>query len=448
MIGVDKRRIRTINNLVYSSGPIIYWMSRDQRIHDNWALLYAQQLAREHHTYVVILFCIRQSFEHATERLIDFMFEGLNEAEQIARTYNIPFICRIGDPEKEVLRCIKTENAGALVCDMNPLLWSRKWKRNISQSLEIPFIEVDAHNIVPVWEASDHREYAAYTIRPKIRKKLEEFLVEFPDVLHQNNISHLHPMTDWANVRKQIKYRRDIKKMDWIKSGSSNALYAAKMFIREKLLYYEKQKNNISSSVQSGLSPYLHFGQLSSQRVALLVHHDDPSTTHSASFLEELIIRKELSDNFCWYTEEYNSITSFPKWAIASLTAHEIDTRIYTYTLREFENAQTHDPLWNAAQRELVRMGKMNGYMRMYWAKKILEWTKNSQKAMDIAIYLNDLYSLDGRDPNGYAGIAWSIGGVHDRPWFNRPIYGMIRYMSGVSIQKKYNCIGYLQQHR
>jgi deoxyribodipyrimidine photo-lyase len=166
----------------------------------------------------------------------------------------------------------------------------------------------------------------------------------------------------------------------------------------------------------------------------------------SSAFLEELIVRRELADNFCEYTPLYDSPDAFPQWARTSLDTHVSDKRDYLYSREQFEQAKTHDEAWNACQRELLKTGKMHGYMRMYWAKKILEWTRNYTEAMEIAIYLNDTYELDGRDPNGYAGIAWSIGGVHDRPWFDRPIFGVIRYMNASGLAKKFDVQEYCRR--
>jgi deoxyribodipyrimidine photo-lyase len=213
-------------------------------------------------------------------------------------------------------------------------------------------------------------------------------------------------------------------------------------------------RNNPTRDAQSNLSPYLHFGQISAQRVALEVlkylslppfarEGTEGGISHAA-FLEELIIRRELSDNFCFYNRDYDNFEGFPDWAKKTLNKHRKDRRDYIYTVKQFEHAKTHDDLWNAAQMEMAKRGKMHGYMRMYWAKKILEWTESPEKAMEVAIYLNDQYELDGRDPNGYAGIAWSIGGVHDRAWNERPIFGKIRYMSYNGCKAKFDIKQYI----
>jgi deoxyribodipyrimidine photo-lyase len=214
-----------------------------------------------------------------------------------------------------------------------------------------------------------------------------------------------------------------------------------------KLIHYDDTRNDPTQDGQSNLSPYLHFGQLSAQRVALEVRMHPVPDAEKEAFLEELLVRRELSDNFCFYNPSYDSVAGFPEWAQKTLKAHRSDPREYRYSAEELEQGLTHDSLWNAAQMEMVRRGKMHGYMRMYWAKKILEWSQSPDEALNIATYLNDKYELDGRDPNGYTGIAWSIGGVHDRAWQERPIFGKIRYMSHRGAQRKFDVQAYVKQH-
>jgi deoxyribodipyrimidine photo-lyase len=210
------------------------------------------------------------------------------------------------------------------------------------------------------------------------------------------------------------------------------------------LEFYDERRNDPGANAQSGLSPYLHFGQISAQRVALEAEKYDRHLPSQESFLEELIVRRELSDNFCYYNDRYDSFDGFPDWARKTLNDHRSDPREHLYVLEILEAAGTHDPLWNAAQKEMVTGGKMAGYMRMYWAKKILQWSISPETALTDAIYLNDRYSLDGNDPNGYTGVAWSIGGVHDRPWFEREIFGKVRYMSQAGCRRKFNVERYI----
>lgn len=196
----------------------------------------------------------------------------------------------------------------------------------------------------------------------------------------------------------------------------------------------------------SNLSSYLHFGQISAQRVALEVQPFIEYAESQKSFLEELIVRRELSDNFCFYNKYYDSFEGFPNWAKKTLNEHRNDKREFIYSLQQFEDAKTHDDLWNAAQIEMTTTGKMHGFMRMYWAKKILEWSASPEDALETAIYLNDKYELDGRDPNGYVGCAWSIGGVHDRAWAERPVFGKIRFMNYNGCKRKFDINSYIKK--
>jgi deoxyribodipyrimidine photo-lyase len=233
--------------------------------------------------------------------------------------------------------------------------------------------------------------------------------------------------------------------VEWIKPGYKNGMKMFENFLENKIKTYNDDRNNPNLGAVSNLSPYLHFGQISAQRVAFetneIIRNDKKD-----SFLEELIVRKDLADNFCYFNQYYDNINGFPNWAQESHKIHIKDKREYIYTRHQLEYSQTHDPLWNAAQEEMVKTGKMHGYLRMYWAKKILEWTHTPEDAMEIAIYLNDKYELDGRDPNGYTGIAWSIGGVHDRPWFTHTIFGKIRYMSFNGCKSKFDVVGYINK--
>jgi deoxyribodipyrimidine photo-lyase len=233
-------------------------------------------------------------------------------------------------------------------------------------------------------------------------------------------------------------------------------------FIANGLVSYAMNRNNIANDQQSGLSPYLHYGQISSLRVALEVikhcdrrpllfeevklasHGEAPSFYDGVNaLLEEMIVRKELADNFCFYSKDYLSLSAGPDWARQSLAAHADDIREYIYSRDQWENAQTHDLSWNAAQNQLTKSGKIHGYMRMYWAKKMLEWSETPEIALANCIYLNDAYSIDGGDPNGYVGILWSMVGLHDRPWFDRPVFGKIRYMNEGGLMRKYDVMAY-----
>lgn len=445
---VDPGRIRTLSGGKQSTGTsIAYWMSRDQRVEDNWALLFAQNRAEQEGKQLIVLFSLTSTFPGATIRQYVFMLKGLEEVEKRLIKLNIPFIVLVGTPEQMIPEAVQKWNISTLVTDFSPLRIGRKWRKEIAESIDIPFFEVDSHNIVPVWEASDKQEFAAYTIRPKIHKQLERYLTDFPPLNNQspnlNNITKTH----WTDLGSHLTCDMSTKPVDWIKPGEQAAHETLKQFIQEKLPQnYAETRNDPSRDMLSNLSPYLHFGQISAQRVAWEVKQSDATQQDKDAFLEELIVRKELSDNFCFYNQNYDTAEGFPAWAKETLKEHESDKRDFIYTLEQFEQAETHDTYWNAAQTEMVKTGKMHGYMRMYWAKKILEWTKNAQEAMEVAVYLNDKYELDGRDPNGYVGCAWSIGGVHDRAWFERPIFGKIRYMNANGLKRKFDIEKYVEK--
>ena len=444
---VNEKRIRLLNKETETKGPVIYWMSRDQRAHDNWALLFAQQLALQRKKDLIVVFSLVPEFLGATLRQYDFMLKGLMELEIEFNKYNIPFIMLMGETSVEIPRFIKESKASSLVTDFDPLKIKRKWKNEIAKEIDIPIYEVDAHNIVPCFYVSQKQEFGAYTIRPKIHKNLPEFLDEFPKVKKmKSSVSFSSNIIDWEKVYSSLKVDESVKPVDWIKSGEKAAHKTLKKFIENKIDNYDELRNDPNADVLSNLSPYLHFGQISAQRVALIVNGlgGHPS---SDSFLEELIVRRELSDNFCYYNTNYDSFKGFPDWAKKTLNDHQDDDREYVYSLKQFEKAKTHEDLWNAAQNELVSTGKLHGYMRMYWAKKILEWSKSPEDASKVAIYLNDKYELDGMDPNGYVGCAWAIGGLHDRAWTERPVYGKIRYMNRNGAKRKFDIDKYISKH-
>jgi deoxyribodipyrimidine photo-lyase len=352
-----------------------------------------------------------------------------------------------GNPKVEIPKFINKNNTSVLVSDFDPLRIKRIWKREVAKKIEIPFYEVDAHNIVPCPIASNKTEFGAYTIRPKIHKLLPEFLDEFPSIRKMKKTeSSVSDKINWDRDLASLKSNREVKEVDWIKPGESVAANSLKNFLENKLERYAEDRNDPNKNALSNLSPYLHFGHISAQRVALTIQQFYQKNPSADTFLEELIVRRELSDNFCYFNSKYDSFDGFHNWAKETLNKHRKDKRDFVYSLEDFENANTHEDLWNAAQKELLITGKMHGYMRMYWAKKILEWGKSPEEALRIAIHLNDKYELDGRDPNGYVGCAWSIGGVHDRAWVERPVYGKIRYMNRNGATRKFDVSSYIKK--
>jgi len=438
-------RIRKLNDFRSVTGrPVIYWMSRDQRVNDNWALIFSQELAEELSSPLAVVFCLTPIFLNATLRQYSFMLKGLQEVESNLAKLDMPFFLLTGFPQNELPSFIRAHKVGALVADFDPLRIKREWRNGVVNQIAIPAYEVDAHNIVPCWSASPKQEYGAHTFRPKIHRVLPEFLDEFPKLKrHRIKWNGEIPTVDWAKAEKSLQADRNVTAVDWIQSGEKGANRHLNRFINDKLQHYAARRNDPTQDGQSNLSPCLHFGQISAQRVVLEV---GKSGIDAPEFLEELIVRRELSDNFCYYNQAYDSTDGFPDWARRTLDEHRSDPRLEVYTFDKLEHSQTYDRLWNASQREMVIRGKMHGYMRMYWAKKILEWSPSPEEALKRCIYLNDHYELDGRDPSGYTGIAWSIGGVHDRAWASRPIFGKVRYMSYDGCARKFDVNRYIQQ--
>ena len=443
---VDQNRYRLLNDKKYTQGNVTYWMTREHRVQDNWGLLLAQEMAIKNKTYFSVVFCLRSDFQYPTVRLIDFMLKGLIEVNKNLTKRNIPFYFLIGDPTEAIPNFIKEQNTGILVSDFHPLKPFRKWREKIAENLDIPIYEVDSRNVIPCWIASPKQEYGAYTFRSKYAKLLQKFLKEFPKLDKQELDKILPKAIDFENINSRIKIDYEVKKVNWIIPGEKAARLQLNKFISEKLVFYKKGRNDPSKEACSRLSPYLHFGHISAQRIVLELMKHRNNFTGGEAFIEELTVRRELADNYCFYNNDYDNFNGFPQWAKKTLNDHIYDKRSLVYQLNVLEKGQTHDQLWNAAMLEAIKTGYMHGYMRMYWAKKILEWTNNPNDAQKYAIYLMDKYFLDGRESNGFTGIAWSIGGVHDRAWSEREVFGKVRYMSYNGAKSKFKIQNYIDK--
>jgi len=418
-------------------------MNRECRVEDNWGLLFAQEIAKKNDQEVVVVYNLDPQFLGGGLRQLQFKIEGLKEVEKELQKLHIPFFVLVEhDTVGSLCQFIKTKHIGGVVTDFSPLRIQRNWIEKVEKETNIATYIVDSHNIVPCWVASQKVEFGAYTLRPKIRRLLPEYLEEFPTLKAQSKKEF--SAINWEMILKECKTDSDVEPVEWIHGGSTHAKKALTKFINTRLEKYG-QRNDPNAFALSDLSPFFHYGHIAPQRVALEIEkqHHIPAEIRE-SFLEELIVRRELADNFCYYNPRYDSFEGFPSWAKKTLLEHINDPRPFVYSQQELEHAKTHDPLWNAAQLEMVKHGKMHGYMRMYWAKKLLEWTKTPEEALQIGIYLNDKYELDGRDPNGYVGLAWSIGGVHDRAWFERDVFGKIRYMNANGCKRKFDTEAYI----
>ncbi|XP_052210789.1 deoxyribodipyrimidine photo-lyase isoform X2 [Diospyros lotus] len=436
-------------------GPVVYWMFRDQRLRDNWALIHAVDQANKANVPVAVAFNLFDQFLGAKARQLGFMLKGLQQLHRdIEVTLRIPFFLFQGEAIETIPTFLEECGASLLVIDFSPLREVRGWKEEICKRVSdsVSIHEVDAHNVVPVWVASDKLEYSARTIRSKINNLLPKYLIDFPRLRPPiKKWASPGQFADWEKlIADVVRKGAEVPELEWCKPGEDAAmdvLMGSKNgFLTKRLNSYSTDRNNpLKPSALSGLSPYLHFGQISAQRCAIEARNVRKLCPQAVdAFLEELVVRRELADNFCFYQPKYDSLLGAWEWARKTLMDHASDRREHIYTREQLEKAQTADPLWNASQLEMVHVGKMHGFMRMYWAKKILEWTSSPEDALAVSIYLNDKYEIDGRDPNGYVGCMWSICGVHDQGWKERPVFGKIRYMNYAGCKRKFDVDGYI----
>ena len=457
-----------------SAGSVVYWMQRDVRTADNWALLLAAHLAVEQKATLRVVYVVPPppppsqgavnedtipDLVHLpmTVRHGKFLLGGLECVYNELKEECIPLHVVLPESQERVgfavAQLLSSLECTTVVTDFSPLRHHREWiELQYRSAIAVPkdlFVpsavyQVDTHNVVPVWMASDKREYGARTIRPKIDKQYHAYLQKFPKMSEfpfsttQKTVSL--PAFQQDVFEEYMQMDPTVGPLDWAKPGTAAGLEQAQFFFENGLSKFDTHRNDPNySKVCSNLSPWVNHGHVSFQRLTMAVKklHKHPNGT--AAYLEEGIIRRELSDNFVYYDPyRYDSLTAAADWAQETLRVHASDPREYVYTLAELEQGKTYDDLWNAAQLQAVRDGKMHGFLRMYWAKKILEWTPSPEIALKIALYLNDKYNIDGRDPNGFVGVGWSIMGIHDMGWKEREIFGKIRFMNYAGCKRKY----------
>ncbi|XP_073957813.1 deoxyribodipyrimidine photo-lyase-like [Choristoneura fumiferana] len=450
----NKKRLRIISEeqlVADKCEGIVYWMSRDSRVQDNWAFLFAQKLALKNEVPLHVCFCLIAKYLDASVRQFDFLIKGLKTVAAQCKELDISFHLLEGNGGDVLPQWVIDHKIGAVVCDFNPLRIPMGWLEGARKGLkkDVPLIQVDAHNVVPCWVASDKQEYSARTIRNKINSKLGEFLTEFPPVIKHPYKSQFKPEPiDWDEAIESREADKSVGPVEWAKPGYDAAVAMLKSFLDKRLKLFAAKRNDPTQDALSNLSPWFHFGQISVQRVALCVQEYKSKHTESVNaFLEEAIVRSELSDNFCFYNPLYDSVKGTSNWAQKTLDDHRKDKRTHIYTQDELAQAKTHDDLWNSAQLQLVKEGKMHGFLRMYWCKKILEWTPSPEDALKYAIYLNDHYSIDGRDSNGYVGCMWSICGIHDQGWAERSVFGKVRFMNYEGCKRKFNVSAFVARY-
>ena len=437
---------------------VLYWMQRSQRGQQNQALNAAIALANRLGIPIVVLFVLTE-YPSANVRHYTFLLQGLAVAARFLQERGAPLVIRHGEPVVEVPRLAHELAAAAVIGDGAELRIPRVWRQDVQERLMVPFACVDADVVVPS-KFFPKEEWAARTLRPKIQRLLPIYLQPIIDLQPLHRLAQ--PPCDAGEVADPLRYLtqltidRSVAPSAVFYGGQDKALDNLTRLLEERLSGYLDWRNHPEVSGTSELSAYLHFGHIAVQQVAWEVErYTPPETAHAcidsdggrAAFLEELIVRRELAVNFALHNPHYDALEGCPDWAKKTLHKHTHDPREWLYSRQELEQGHTHDELWNACQREMLLTGRMHGYMRMYWAKKILEWTETPAEAFAVAVYLNDKHELDGRDANGYTGIAWALGGKHDRAWGpERPIFGLVRYMSGTSTARKFDSRLYMHR--
>ncbi|MGB9175309.1 MAG: deoxyribodipyrimidine photo-lyase [Methanoregula sp.] len=441
-------RVRILNDARARTGDyVLYWMQSSHRTEDNPALSYAVERADQAHLPLIVYFGLWQSYPEANLRHFRFMLEGLAEVGQSLESLGIRFVLRIEHPDKGV--CALAKNAAVVIADRGYLRQQQSWYRTVAEQCRCPLVQVEGNVVVPVEMASQKEEYSAATFRPKITRLLDRFLHPAETGSPQRSSLSLdlptHADESIEALLLSLNIDRTVPASGLFAGGTAEANRRFEQFLKNRLDGFAENRTDPGGDGGSDMSPYLHFGQVSPMTLAL--HAQERGGNGTPAFLEELIVRRELAVNFVRYNDHYDTFNSLPAWAQKTLALHQADQREYRYSLDELERAVTHDPYWNAAQQEMMKTGKMRGYMRMYWGKKILEWSKTPQDAYSAALHLNNKYEIDGRDPNGYAGVAWCFG-KHDRPWGERPVFGMVRYMNAQGLKRKFAMDRYIEKVR
>lgn len=457
---------------------IVYWMQRDVRAVDNWALSWADYLANTRKIPLRVVYALpppppppssSTNTTHLppalnelpmTARHGEFLLGGLEHVHEALQNKNIPLHIIQPPSYDEVGQTVchtlvHTCRAQIVICDFSPLREPRQWIEKqavpLLEQAQIPLYQVDTHNVVPVWTTSIKREVGARTLRPRIHKHLPNFLQEFP-VLQGNpkTMTLVQPGFDKEEYQSFLQMDESVPPVDWAQPGTDAALRQFEIFCQTGLPKFDQLRNDPTlPNICSNLSPWINHGQVSFQRLVMKVKQLNKYANGSATYIEEGVVRRELSDNYVYYTpNDYDQLTAAAGWAQETLQAHANDAREYVYSLDEWEEAKTHDDLWNAAQLQVIREGQMHGFMRMYWAKKILEWSPSPEVALRTAQYLNDKYALDGRDPNGFVGVGWSIMGIHDQGWGERAVFGKIRFMNYAGCKRKFAVATFVARYK
>jgi deoxyribodipyrimidine photo-lyase len=455
-VPVEAARIRQLNSA--SERPdaqyVLYWSQMNRRVDCNHALLYAIEIANRLNVPVLFYEGLTCTYEYANDRLHTFILEAVPETARRLKQAGIGYVFylrKTKDSRNDVFYEL-AKHAAAVVTDDYPTFIARQHNARVPQKLGIPYYVVDSSCIVPMEEIPE-RQYAAYTMRPKIHRLLPRYL-KFPDALKLKKrftaaVPHFHTeVTDdtIARLVSSCEIDHSVAPSVVFRGGRGAAERLLQYFLEHNLKRYAQARNEPSDHATSHLSPYLHFGQISSLEVASTVKaYAHEHKLIADEYLEELIVRRELAFNYARHVQDPKDLANLPEWCRENMSKHAKDKRDPVYSHAQIEQAETYDELWNATQKEMLFRGKIHGYYRMYWGKKIIEWARDYQEAADLMIHLHGKYALDGRDPNTYTNVLWCFG-LHDRPWPERPVFGKMRYMSLEGMKRKTNTQAYIQE--
>lgn len=430
--------------------PIVYWLQNTHRIDQNYALYEALRLAHQLNTHIEVVFILTPDFKDANARHYAFMLEGLASLFKDLESYAIKAMVKVGsfiDVMEDVL-----PHYEAIILDKA----YQKELRNVREDVialaidhSLYVCEVESDLIVPIEQASDKLEYAARTIRPKLLRQKDAYLKLFPRPEVTRPVLYHEPFFDQSldAQLKAINADLSVRKSPYFEGGEAQALRRFEQFLAQGLKHYS-DSNDPGHEYTSKMSPYLHFNMISPVRMMLMCEDylkEHPDTQESVEgYLEQLLVRRELAFNFIYYEPGYDAFETMTyAWAYETMKKHEKDPRDYLYSAEDYIHFKTHDPYFNAAMREMVTTGYMHNYMRMYWAKKIIEWSPDYQTAYQTILTLNNRYFIDGENPNSYTGVAWCFG-RHDRPWTERKVFGKLRYMNAEGLKRKFDIEAYV----
>lgn len=453
---VGPERIRALNDRPARAGScVLYWMQAAVRVRDNPALQHAVERADSRGLPLLAVFGLMGDYPEANLRHYAFLLQGLADAQRELAGLGVQLVVLPApalDPAGPGRAALELSGEAALlVTERGHLRHQRAWRQEVAAAARCPVAEVETELVVPLEQASTKLEWAAATFRPKVRRHLEGHLAAASWAgpgPRRDSLSMSVPgglaLERPAALLARLGVDHGVAPAPGLPGGASAARQALERFVAGPLRRYHLERSDPGRALESGLSPYLHFGHIAPSTIARAVRgaRGAPAEAKEA-FLEELIVRRELAFNLVAFEPAYDRYEGLPAWARQTLTEHGSDPRPFLYDRAQLEAALTHDPYWNAAMREMLLTGKMHGYMRMYWGKKILEWSRRPEEAFATTLYLNNRYFLDGRDPNSFAGVAWCFG-RHDRPWPERPVYGKVRTMTAGGLKRKFDMEAYL----